>query len=225
MSAIPGQPPPGRLSPWPSRATAVFHITHVDNIARMAGSGVVKCDNMCTRDAMDPVSIAYAELKEKRTHWPVDVARGGTLADYVPFYYAPRSPMLYVISKGYVASYSGGQAEVAHLIFGAEDLARPDGFVITDGHAATPLTKQFGDLARLDQVDWPVMRDRYWFDTDDDGDRKRRRQAEFLVWGSVPFTAVKLIGVMTQAVAQHVRQGLAVTPDPPEVVVRPDWYY
>ena len=186
---------------------------------------MLQCDRGCNASGIDPVSIAYQDLKARRSEWPVRVARGGTLADYVPFYFAPRSPMLYAIAGGWVGSYSGGQVEVAHLVFCANDLARADNFVITDGHAATSLSEQFDDLARLDEVDWDVMRDKYWRDTDDDGDRKRRRQAEFLVFDSVPFRAVAQIGVMTEAVAAEVREKLGDAADQPRIVVRPDWYY
>lgn len=191
----------------------------------MAAEGELQCDRNCNASGIEPVSIAYQDLKAKRSEWPVRVARGGTLADYAPFYFAPRSPMLYAIAGGWVAGYSGGQVEVAHMVFSANELARGDEFVITDGHAATSLSEQFDDFARLDEVDWDIMRDRYWRDTDDDGDRKRRRQAEFLVFGSVPFHAVKQIGVMTEAVASEVRDELQGASDQPRIVVRPDWYY
>ena len=133
--------------------------------------------------------------------------------------------MLYVISRGYVAAYSGGQAEVAHVVFSINEIARTDEFVLTDGHAATTLSTQYDDLARLDQIDWPVMRGRFWHDTDEHGDRKRRRQAEFLVATSVPFSAVKEIGVMTEVVAEEVRAALDNAPHEPPVIVRRDWYY
>jgi hypothetical protein len=158
---------------------AAYHITHASNIPVIASKGYLSCDSGCSRRGVVPVSIADQPIKAARTAWPVTRARGGTVADYVPFYLAPRSPMLYVISKGYVAGYSGGQAEVAHL----------------------------------------------WNDTDIDGDRKRRRQAELLIVDSVPFTAVQQIGVMTESVAEQVRQALSSAVHQPLVVVRQDWYY
>ncbi len=224
MSSVP-QIPPGRPIPWKSGDVAVYHITHIENLASIAEDGKLQCDNSCSTSGIEPVSIAYRDLKAKRSGWKITVARGGTLADYVPFYYAPRSPMLYAIDGGYVAGYSGGQAEVAHLVFNAHEIARVGEFVITDGHAATTLSNQFDDLARLDQIDWQIMPEKYWRDTDEDGDRKRRRQAEFLVLNSVPFSAVRQIGVMTGAVADLVREELADAQHQPPVVVRPDWYY
>ncbi|MCW2952765.1 MAG: hypothetical protein JWQ48_1935 [Conexibacter sp.] len=172
------------------------------------------------------MSIAHDHIKSVRSTWPVRVARGGTLADYVPFYYAPRSPMLYAISTGHVADYEGGQDEVAHLVLEAEDIAEPGSFAITDGHAATRLSLQYDDLAALDEaISWPIMSARYWRDTDADGDRKRRRQAEFLAWSLVPFAAVRIIGVRTVEIAERVRASLAGSAHMPEIVVRADWYY
>jgi hypothetical protein len=217
--------PPGSPKPWAHGATAVYHITHVDNLASMAQTGVIRCDRGCSAQGIRPVSIAYAGLKARRADWHVKVARRGTLADYVPFYYAPRSPMLYAINGGFVAGYEEGQAEVAHLVLAAEDIAAPGTFAITDGHAATPLTTQYEDLRDLEKISWPIMHEKYWRDTDDDGDRKRRRQAEFLVWSAVPFEAVRVIGVMTATIAERVHAALADSAHTPSVVVRSDWYY
>ena len=38
------------------------------------------------------------------------------LADYVPFYFAPRSPMLYAIYKCNVQDYTGSQEEIVYLV-------------------------------------------------------------------------------------------------------------
>jgi hypothetical protein len=218
--------PPGAPRPWQDGASAVYHITYVGNIASMVQSGVIRCDSGCSTGGIKPVSIAHEHIKSRRSGWPVRVARGGTLPDYVPFYFAPRSPMLYAISTGYVVGYEKGQDEIAHLVLAAEEIADPGLFAITDGHASTPLTTQYDDLAALDSaIAWPIMRARYWNDTDADGDRKRRRQAEFLVWSSVPFRAVRVIGVRTAEVAERVRTDLAVMAHAPAVVVRKDWYY
>lgn len=130
------------------------------------------------------------------------VGAGGTLADYVPFSFAPRSPMLYVIHRGGVAGYQGGQAEVVHMVTSIERVvARCSSFVITDGHAATPLSKAYASLAGLDTVDWSIMAQAMWRDTDEDGDRKRRRQAEFLAQTSVPLGTVVLVGARNDATA------------------------
>ena len=66
----------------------------------------------------------------------VRTAAKGTLADYVPFYFAPRSPMLYTIHGGNVAGYTEGQKPVVHLVSSVDAavaLGKP--WCFTDGHA------------------------------------------------------------------------------------------
>lgn len=48
------------------------------------------------------------------------------------------------------------------------------------------------------EVDWQVVRDRIWKNTDDDWDRMRRKQAEFLVKDHVPVTCIQSIAVFDE---------------------------
>jgi ssDNA thymidine ADP-ribosyltransferase, DarT len=56
-------------------------------------------------------------------------------------------------------------------------------FIFTDGHALQVFAQFFNDLQHLNAVDWAVMQAQYWKNTEEDNDRRRRRMAEFLVWG------------------------------------------
>jgi ssDNA thymidine ADP-ribosyltransferase, DarT len=109
--------PPGRPRPWVKGETAVYHITYIENLASIVRAGQLDCDNGCVAAAIEPVSIAYSSLKEQRARTEVTVASGGTLADYVPFYYAPRSPMLYTIWRGNVIEYAGSQDDIDASMF------------------------------------------------------------------------------------------------------------
>ncbi len=222
---MPGKrhPPPGVPPPWAADETAVYHITDVGNLDSMIDAGCIHCDEGCASLKSAPVSIAYTDLKAKRAVTVVEVAAGGTLANYVPFYFAPRSPMLYTIHRGNVAGAT--QENIVHLVFCLEDLAEPDQFVITDGHAIKSLTDQFGTLDDLEAVDWDIMRETYWADTDEDGDRSRRRQAEFLVHERVAFSSVRQIVAMNRATAQQAKDALSAIEDPPPIFIRPNWYY
>ena len=139
---------------------------------------------------------------------PVGV--GGTLADYVPFYFAPRSPMLFTIHRGNVEGYQEGQRPIVHLVASVEaavKVGRP--WVFTNGHAEMAYSDFCVNLERLDEfVDWGVMRSNYWNDTMDQPDRKRQRQAEFLVHEFFPWTAIERIGVRDQAIRQQVELAL-----------------
>jgi hypothetical protein len=61
-------------------------------------------------------------------------------------------------------------------------------------------TDFFDDLDYLDNIDWDVMESRYWYDTNEDNDRKRRRQAEFLVRNFFPWELITEIGVINSTI-------------------------
>lgn len=149
------------------------------------------------------------------------------MGDYVPFYFAPRSPMLYVINEGAVAGYAGGQSEVVHLVSAAEEVeAAGLDWVFTDGHAdMPPLTSFYDNLGDLGKIDWEVMESRYWHDTVDHPDRRRRRQAEFLVHDSCPWELIGKIGVHNQEIAERVLKIIANVIHRPEIKIEQVWYY
>lgn len=86
-------------------------------------------------------------------------------------------------------------------------------------------TSFYNDLDQLDQVDWDVMRARYWHDTLEDNDRLRRRNAEFLVHQHAPWTLVQEIGVMYRETAVTLRHVLEGQTHRPNVVIHKEWYY
>lgn len=106
----------------------------------------------------------------------------GCVADYVPFYFAPRSPMLYKLAKGGIPNYTEGQEPLIYLVSSAEIVAASGGsFVFSDGNCASSVTRVANDLSLIESlIDWDVMKAGMWANTADDPDRKRRRIAEFL---------------------------------------------
>jgi len=87
-------------------------------------------------------------------------------------------------------------------------------------------TSFYDDLNEIDTaIDWEIMQTKYWRDTDEDGDRKRRRQAEFLVHQAVPWPLIRGIGVMDEAIAAEVNQILRQFEQTMTARLRPQWYY
>lgn len=70
-----------------------------------------------------------------------------------------------------------------------------------------------------------IMNARYWRDTDEDPDRSRRRQAEFLVHQYFPWSLITEVGVMDANISTKVQRELAEVGWSTRVYVRPDWYY
>jgi ssDNA thymidine ADP-ribosyltransferase, DarT len=205
----------------------IYHITNLANLASIAREGMLYCKAMADSQGLEPVSIAYTSIQELRKAKVVPIEPHGTLHDYVPFYFCNRSPMLYAIHTGQIDGYEGGQRDVVHLVSSANEMAKARlQYVFTDGHAIMNVTRFFNDPTELRQVDWQLSEAQLWHDTDDDPDRKRRKQSEFLVHGTVPTHLIRGIGVADARVEIMVHEILRGHPEwPPQVVVRPNWYY
>ena len=54
---------------------------------------------------------------------------------------------------------------------------------------------------------------------------KDAKQAEFLVYRSFPWTLVRKIGVISEKIAERVREIVSVSDHLPDVQVQPGWYY
>ena len=133
--------------------------------------------------------------------------------------------MLCAISYGRVPSCQD-QAEVVHLVSTAQAIDEDAlDFVFTDGHAIMAFTEFYDDLDDLRGIDWEVMKAKYWSDTLDDMDRKRRRQVEFLVHRLMPWSLVTEIAVMNKSVEKKIRSLLEIEGDATAVRTARAWYY
>jgi len=205
----------------------IYHITPIDNLESIISEGGLLAYNVMLETGTNYTNIAYENIQDRRARIRVPCGAGGVLHDYVPFYFAPRSPMLYTINQGNVPNYTQGQAALIHLVSHVENIeARGDlDFVFTDGHAIMEFTTFFDDLNYLDNIDWDVMRLRYWRDTNEDNDRKRRRQAEFLVRKIFPWELITEIGVINSTIKAKTENILQNFTHKPSVIVQKSWYY
>jgi hypothetical protein len=71
----------------------IFRIVHVDNVPWILDHDGLHCRNAADQDP-DYVNIGNPELIGKRARCAVPVPPGGTLSDYVPFYFTPFSIMM-----------------------------------------------------------------------------------------------------------------------------------
>ncbi len=206
--------------------TDVFHITCVSNLTSILSAGDLCAKNQHQQMGINYTNIAYQNIQHRRAITQVPCGSRGNLHDYVPFYFAPRSPMLYAIHRGEIKNYPHGQGSIIHLVAQAKSIQKAGcRFVFTDGHGAMRLTQFFDELNDLDKIDWDVMKAKFWNNVDEDMDRSRRRQAEFLVHQSLPWNLVTQIGVINGEMKIHVEQLLQDSLHRPTVVIRRAWYY
>lgn len=200
----------------------IFRITHIDNLPFVLNNGL-HC-RYCEPQDPDFASIGSGDIISKRDKFEVPINPNGVLSDYVPFYFAPRSPMLYSVNIN--PSITTTQKEIIYLVTKASIIADNSlQYMFTDGHAIMGFTAYYDRLEDLEKVDWEVMRLKYWSDTPEDNDRKRRRMAEFLVHNYVPIDCIKMIGVYDETMKKKVEDLVLQAQKNIIVQVRKNWYY
>jgi hypothetical protein len=207
----------------------IYHITHINNLPSILKSSGLMANSRLRQETIQYLDIAHGHIQDRRSITRVPCGAGGTLHNYVPFYFAPRSPMLYAIHRKNVGQYSNGQTPILHLVSSAEAVDTAGlSFVGADGHAAMEYTAFFDEIEYLygdGVIDWEIMETNYWADTEEDGDRKRRRQAEFLVHQFFPWGLIEEIGVINPIIQTQVKEILQKINVHTPVRVYSKWYY
>jgi hypothetical protein len=158
----------------------IFRITHRDNMPWILDNGMharngKKFDSNCR-------NIGNVDLIDKRSRRLVDVPPGGTLNDYVPFYFTPYSIMMYNIKTGYGVRQVPNDEIVIFVSSLPHVAVQGLEFVFTNQHAYPAMAEYFTDLAQLDHIDWPLLQSRNFQHDPDDPGKKERYQAEALIW-------------------------------------------
>jgi hypothetical protein len=200
-------------------------VEHLDTIL---ARGLLS-DALAQADGLLEVEVGNADIKARRAERIVPAGPGGVVADYVPFYFAPRSPMMSAIHHGRVATYQDGCGRLVYLVTTLErlhDLGVRT--VLSDRNAALTVadfwTMEDGEPPE-GFVDWPLMLQTMWNRTQEYPDRRERRMAECLVHERVPFEAFEEIVARGQAVADEAESALRRAGSSIPVRVIRDWYF
>lgn len=207
-------------------STLLYHMTDYRNLPSILHNGGLVAHSQVSANQISYTDNAHYSIQSRRSRIFVSIAPHGKLHDYVPFYLAQRSPMLYGIHMGNVEGYRGTQDDIICLVTRVNIISESgNDFVFTDGHAIIWWTEFYNELCHLDQVDWEVMKSRYWVDTIEDNDRTRRRQAEFLVHRFVDFDLLLGIGVKNERMKQVIEDTLIRYQKETKVGIRPSFYF
>lgn len=199
----------------------LFHMTHINNLASILSNGQLKSYSQLLRDTTSYQDIADQDVQGRRAETIVPIQPGGVLHDYVPFYFAGRSPMLYVVKNN-----GTPQKDLIYLMTNTEKIASSKlPFVYTDGHAIMFLSSFYNSLDDLDCIDWSIMDSEYWNDTVEYPDRKRKRQAEFLIHQALPLQHITGIATYTIESKLRVEELVQNSNHSLNVHVVPKFYY
>jgi len=201
----------------PERAL-IFRIIHKGNLPDTLANGC-RCRNAATGKF---VEIGNQELIQRRGARNVPCGPGGTLSDYVPFYFTPYTPMLYNIKTGYGVPKHPG-TDLVILVSSLYRL-RENGiqFVFTDRHAYLKAAQFSTDLEDLDWIIWPALQARDF--RKDDADKFEKYQAEALVYRHVPVKALLGIVCYSDDVKAAILTETSKHQVTIKVVAQPKWY-
>ena len=129
--------------------------------------------------------IGDHKVIEKRKNGINDI----DLTQYIPFYFGPRSVMLYVIQHGYNGVEKQKAEDIVYCVIRISDIiANNINCIFSDGHALSAITR-FHTQEELPQINNIIsyydVYAHYWVGKEDI-DLKRRKEAELLIEKELP---------------------------------------
>ena len=215
----------------PPAAPKIYHIVHVDRLPSIIAEGGLLCDaEIVRRQAAGHgmgTTIGMGSIKSRRLNeLTLDSRPGLFVGQCVPFYFCPRSIMLFILhcANHPELTYRGGQRPIVHLeadLHQSVEWAQANNrrWAFTLSNAGAYYFEDRADLTQLGEIDWDAVQARDW------RGKKEGKQAEFLVEQSFPWDLVSRIGVGSQQVYGQVRAALQAAAHKPHVEIKPDWYY
>lgn len=197
-----------------------FRMTHIDNMPHILKCGIVKSTSHNRSD--NYISIGDSKVIAARKY---KVVNNVNIYDCIPFYFGPRTPMLYVIQNGYNGVAQTEPDKIVYCVVRLDVLIRDKiDCLFTDGHALNGLTKFYtnNNLPNIDEIISYDDVAAVWWNNETDIDLKRRKEAELLLLDDLPFDKISGFVVYNEkARRQLMEYGVADT----MVVVKPNYYF
>ena len=211
----------------------IYHILHVDRLPSVLASGGLLSDAELAANPKPGTVIGMNSIKLRRlqelrlsTHPQLFVG------ECVPFYFCPRSIMLYLIdcANHEELAYKGGQGPVIHLESSLQESvswaqSQDVKWAFTLSNAGARYFEDRNSLDALNEIDWTAVAANRWSGAGIAPQVKEGKQAEFLLERFFPWQLVERIGVHSREVAQQVSNVMQHSRHRPPVEIRRDWYY
>ncbi len=198
----------------PYRDRWLYHFTHMDNLSAIVQNGLC-CDNGLAETSY--INSGNRDIKHRRKGMSIN--QEYTVGDFVPFYFAPRSPMLYTQWKNGLVV----QADIIYLVTTIGTFLDGDTtFYFSNRNAATYAATFYNTEKDLCRVPWEHMQGDMWNNMEAYPDRMAQRMAEFLVYWHVPWTSILGIAVFDEDTYHRINQQC---PHGKKIAVRRQWYY
>lgn len=208
----------------------LYHIVHIDKLPHILNSGEagrLLCDSDMQNQHLLGTIIGMSKIKERRMNeLTLNSHPDLHVGDCVPFYFCPRSIMLYMFYQNNHPDivYSGGQEPIIHLVFKMMDVIewanqKERRWAFTDSNAGSCYFNDYCDLSDIDKLNWDAINTNFWSNC------KEEKQAEFLVERSLPWPLVREIGVHSREYYCRVCDATAPAIHKPPIKIKREWYY
>jgi ssDNA thymidine ADP-ribosyltransferase, DarT len=210
----------------------IYHILHVDRLASVLADGSLWSDAMVQRKKTPGTTIGMNDIKKRRLLTFLSSHSGLKVGQCVPFYFCPRSVMLYLIScrNHGELEYQEGQEPILHLecdlhacIEWANTAKRRWAFTLSN--AGSRYFEDRADISQLSEINWAAVSTTRWGGRNVDSSIKEGKQAEFLLEESFPWRLVERIGVQSNSLYTQVSTLLNGQQHKPKLEILPEWYY
>jgi len=212
-----------------SSSRKIYHISHIDNLTSIVATEGLVSDAKRIASEVTCSLVGMSTIKQRRLkEIEVSCYLGTKVGQYVPFYFCPRSIMLYILHRGNhpEVNYQGGQQPIIHLQADLNSViswANANGirWAFSDRNAGAYFTAFYNHPDHLSQIDWSAVASTDFRDPK----VKDGKQAEFLMFDFFPWTLIEKIGTINNAIAAKAQTALANTKHQPVIAIEPTWYF
>jgi hypothetical protein len=198
-----------------------FRIVHIRNVEHIAKYGI--CHQNSVNKNEHYVQIGDAAVIKTREQ--KCFIGNKSITSYIPFYFGPRSIMLYVIQSGYNGVPKVNPEDIVYCVVKLETIiAHNIPCFFTDGHALNRITKQYPatELVNINNIlQYTDVYARNWID-ENDLDKKRRKEAELLIEQDIPVELIAGYVVYNQVAKEKL---LSIGIEPTKIVINPQYYF
>ena len=150
----------------------IYHIVHLDRLGSITSDGGLWCDAAMAPRSGTGTAIGMPSIKKRRLQeLSLSSHPGLFVGQCVPFYFCPRSIMLYLIFRANhpELAYRGGQGPILHLEADLlQTVAWADAndlrWAFTLSNAGAYYFEDRRNLAQLNEIDWTAVFANDWQD-------------------------------------------------------------
>lgn len=199
----------------------LYRMIHIENIPHVLEYGITHRNS--TSANLNFVPIGDNSLINRRNTYILN--NGSILGDYIPFYFGTRSPMLYVIQHGFNGVSKTNPENIIYCVTSITKIIDSEiEFIFTDGHAIDSFSTEYSkdQINNIDNlIDYNAINAFDWKD-ENDLDKKRRKEAEFLLSQDLPPSYILgYICYNENSKSKLLEYGIDVN----KIVVKPNCYF